>query len=64
MIQMLKMSQNPMAEMQRMYSNCPEWKQYQQLIEGKNEQQLEQTARNLAQTRGIDINQFRCQFGL
>ena len=53
-----------MVEMQRMFSNNPEWKQWQQLTQGKNEQELEQVARNLAQTKGIDINQFRSQFGL
>lgn len=58
------MSQNPMVEMQRIFSNNPEWKQWQQLTQGKNEQELEQVARNLAQTKGIDINQFRSQFGL
>ena len=64
MIQILKMSQNPMVEMQRMFSNTPVWGQYQQLTQGKNEQELEQVARNLAQTKGIDINQYRSQFGL
>ena len=47
-----------------MFSNNPVWGQYQQLIQGKNEQQLEQTARNLAQTKGVDINQLRSQLGL
>ena len=58
------MSQNPMVEMQRMFSNSPEWAQFQQLTQGKNEKELEQVARNLAQTKGVDISQFARQNGL
>lgn len=61
---MLKMAQNPMAEMQRMFSNSPIWGQFNQLTQGKNEKELEQVARNLAQTKGINLDQFRSQIGL
>lgn len=53
-----------MVEMQRMFSNSPEWAQFQQLTQGKNEKELEQVARNLAQTKGVDISQFARQNGL
>lgn len=61
---MLKMSQNPMGEMQRMFNNSPIWGQFNQLTQGKNEKELEQTARNLAQTKGINLDQLRNQIGL
>ena len=58
------MSVNPMAEMQRMFGNSPEWSQFQQLTQGKSQRELEQVARNLAQTKGVDLNQFARQNGL
>ena len=58
------MSANPMAEMQRMFGNDPAWGQFQQLTQGKNAKELEQVARNLAQTKGVDISQFARQNGL
>lgn len=58
------MSANPMAEMQRMFGNDPAWGQFQQLTQGKNAKELEQVARNLAQTKGINLDQFRSQIGL
>lgn len=61
---MLKMAQNPMAEMQRMFSNDPVYSRFQQMIQGKTPQEIEATVRNLAQTRGINIDQFRQQIGL
>ena len=50
--------------MQRMFGNSPEWTQFQQLTQGKSRRELEQVARNLAQTKGVDLNQFARQNGL
>lgn len=47
--------------MQRLQGN-PLFQRAQQMAQGKNEQQLQQTAMNLCQQRGIDINQAWQQF--
>lgn len=60
----MQRTQNPMEEMQKIFGNSPEWQQFKQLTHGKNEKELEQVARNLAKTKGIDINQFAMQNGL
>jgi len=36
----------------------------QEMVSGKSEGDLRQTAMNLAKERGIDINQFASQFGI
>lgn len=64
LIGMLQNSQNPMAMMQQMFGMNPQFKQVMQLIQGKNPQQLEQYARNLAKNQGVDLNQLANQFGL
>lgn len=43
------------------YSN-PLYQRAQQMAQGKNEQQLEQTAENLCRQRGIDMQQALKQF--
>lgn len=47
--------------MQRLQRN-PLFQRAQQMAQGKNEQQLQQTAMNLCQQRGIDMNQAWQQF--
>lgn len=47
--------------MQRLQGN-PLFQRAQQMAQGKNEQQLQQTAMNLCQQRGIDMNQAWQQF--
>lgn len=36
----------------------------QEMLQGKSDEQIKQTVLNLAQQRGIDINQFASQFGI
>ena len=36
----------------------------QEMIKGKNENQLKEMAQNIAKERGIDLNQFAIQFGI
>lgn len=64
LIGMLQNSQNPMGMIQQMFGNNPQYRQVMQAIQGKNPQQLEQYARNLAKNQGIDLNQLAGQFGL
>lgn len=47
--------------MQRLQGN-PLFQRAQQMAQGKNEQQLQQTAMNLCQQRGINMNQAWQQF--
>lgn len=44
------------------FSSNPLYQRAQQMAQGKNEQQLEQTAENLCRQRGIDMQQALKQF--
>ncbi len=61
---MLRNSNNPMALMQQMFGNNPQFAQVMQIIQGKSPKQLEQYARNLAKGQNINISQLASQFGL
>lgn len=52
-------SNNPMMALQQMYGQTPAFQKTMQMCQGKNEQQLQQVVLNVAQQRGIDINQLR-----
>ena len=55
---------NPMQMIGNMAQSNPEIGQVMQIIQGKNPKELEQTARNMARERGIDINSLAHQMGL
>lgn len=55
---------NPMQLLQGMARNNPQIGQAMNIIQGKNPQQLEQVARNMAKERGIDIEAMARQMGL
>lgn len=64
---MLSQSNNPMGLMQSMLGNNPAFVRAMQMAKGKNPEQLRATVMNLAQQRGIDINQLQSmvnQFGI
>ena len=63
-ISMLQNANNPMGMIQQMFGNHPQFGQVMQIIKGKNPQQLEQYARNLAKNQNVDLNQLASQFGL
>ena len=48
--------------MNRNFNSNPLFQRAQQMAQGKNEQQLEQTAENLCRQRGIDMQQALKQF--
>lgn len=48
--------------MNKNFNSNPLFQRAQQMAQGKNEQQLEQTAENLCRQRGIDIQQALKQF--
>lgn len=61
---------NPMGAMQqqmlrRMQQANPQlFKQVQGMVQGKSDAELRVMAQNIAQERGIDLNQFASQFGM
>lgn len=61
---------NPMGAMQqqllqKMQRQNPQlYKQVQEMIQGKSDAELRVMAQNIAQERGIDLNQFASQFGM
>lgn len=62
--QTLKAASNPMATLQQMAYSSPQFAKFQEMTQGKSAQEIEQIARNLAQTKGINIDQFRQQLGI
>lgn len=64
LVGMLQNANNPMALMQQMLGNNPQFQQVMQIAQGKSPAQLEQYVRNLAQGQNINISQLANQFGL
>ena len=64
LMMMLKNSNNPMAVIQQLFGQHPQYSQIMSMIQGKTPQQMEQYVRNLYQSQGQDINQTASQFGL
>lgn len=64
MIQLMRNGQSPMGMMQEMAMQDPRAQQAVNMIQGKSPQQLEQTARNMAREKGIDLDMMMRQMGL
>lgn len=64
LMNMFKTAQNPYALMRQIGQNNPQMQQMIQSLQGKNPQELEQYARNLAQSKGINLSQFLNQYGI
>ena len=64
LVQAVNSGQNPMALMQQMARQNPQIAQAVQLMQGKNPQQLQMMAQNMAKERGIDINEMIRQLGI
>lgn len=62
LFQLMQNGGNPMSVLQNMQS--PQARQAGNMIQGKNRDQLRQTAENLAKQRGIDLAQFASKFGM
>lgn len=60
-LMMLMQSGNPMQMIQQMAMQNPMFQQVLPFIQGKNGQQLKETAQNMAKERGIDLNAFSNQ---
>lgn len=57
-------AQNPMNLMLQLCNSNPEMRKVAQNLQGKTPQELEKYARNMAQSRGTNLQQFLAQFGL
>lgn len=64
LVQAMQKGQNPMALMQSMAQQNPQVAQALQMMQGKSPQQLREMAQNMAQERGVDLNQMLRQMGI
>lgn len=63
-LSMFQTSQNPMAVMQQISKHNPQLQGLLQNLQGKNPAQLKEYAMNMAQSRGINLQDYLKQFGL
>lgn len=63
-LQMLQGGTNPMEMLQQMMGQDPRAGQAMKLLQGKSPQQMRTMAQNMAQQRGMSLEQFAGQFGL
>ena len=64
MIHMLQSSGNPMQAMMNMANQNPMLRSAIQMMNGKTPQQMEQTVRQIAQQRGVDLDQLAHHMGV
>lgn len=64
MLNMFKNTKNPMMLVKQMAGNNPQMQGLINNLQSKNPQELEQYARNLAQSKGVDLRQFMGQYGI
>ncbi len=64
LVQAMNSGKDPMSLMQMMSGQNPQIAQAFQMMQGKNPQQLQTMAQNMAQERGIDLNQMIRQLGI
>lgn len=55
---------DPMQTLSQLAGNNPQMRQGMQIVQGKSAGQLEQTARNMARERGVDIRQILSSLGI
>lgn len=64
MLNMFKNTNNPMNLVRQIAGNNPQMQGLINNLQGKNPKELEQYARNLAQSKGIDLKQYLGQYGI
>ena len=64
LISMMQQSGNPMGMLMQMSQQNPLMGQAMQALNGKTPWQMEQYVRQIAQQRGVDINQLARQMGI
>lgn len=56
---------NPLQmKINQIINSNPQARQFYEMMKSKNPQELKQYAQNLAQSKGIDLQQFLGQFGM
>ena len=63
-LQMLQGGTNPVSMLQQMMGQDPRAGQAMKLLQGKSPQQMRTMAQNMAQQRGMSLEQLAGQFGL
>lgn len=53
------MNQQMQSELQQMFGNSPNFQRAMQMVQGKSEEQIQQTVMNLMQTQGISIDNLK-----
>lgn len=64
LLQMMQSGGNPMMMLQQMMGSDPRAAQVMKMMGGKSPAQLRQMAQNMAQQRGMSLDQIAGQFGL
>lgn len=53
------MNQQMQAQLQQMFGNSPNFQRAMQMVQGKSEEQIQQTVMNLMQTQGISMDNLK-----
>lgn len=64
MFDQISQTQNPMQMMLQMFGNNPAMNRAIQMSQGKTEEQMKETVKNLGKQAGIDVEQMANMFGL
>jgi len=64
LMNMFKQAQNPFVFMQQITKNNPQAQQIINSLQGKSPKELEEYARNMAQSGNINLNEFMSRFGV
>ena len=64
LLQMMRNAKNPMMALQQMAGNNQQMQELLNNLQGKSPTELEQYARNVAQSKNINLEQFLSSFGI
>ncbi len=64
MLNALRLGGNPMQIVQQMAAHNPQMRQFYNMVNGKSPAELKQMAENMAQERGVSINDVARQLGI
>lgn len=64
LMQMMQAGGNPMMMLQQMMGQDPRAMQAMRMLNGKSPAQLQKMVQNMAQQRGMSVEQLAAQFGL
>lgn len=53
------MNQQMQAQLQQMFGNSPNFQRAMQMVQGKSEEQIQQTVMNLMQTQGVSMDNLK-----